>query len=145
MPINTAIRIIIAVAGQTDQFAPPSQYLFVNQTIHLWKLPSSDTGAFALRVSDGRGVRETRLAAVESEALGTLLAQLPSHGMDSKVMSFDGVTFELIVEQAEQSLSFHWQNEDWRYASRSPIEQWERVAAVADYALRLAKETGATP
>jgi hypothetical protein len=54
-------------------------------------------------------------------------------------------TYELTVLQVEQTLSFHWRNDDWRYAPQSPLDKWERVAALADYALSLAKEKGVTP
>jgi hypothetical protein len=138
MPITTTTRIIIALAGQTDQPTPPSQYLFVNRTVRLWELPSADSCAFALRVSEGDNTRESRLSTAESEYLTTLLAQLPSHSMVSEGVSFDGIIYELIVMQAERSLSFNWQNDDWRYTPQSPLDKWERVAAVADYALRLA-------
>ena len=62
------------------------------------------------------------------------------HSMVSQGMSFDGTMYELIVMQAERSLSFYWQNDDWRYAPQSPLNKWERVAAVADYVLSLAKK-----
>ena len=140
MPITTATQIIIALAGQTDKLAPPSRYLMVNQTIRLWELPSADSCAFTLRVSEGGNTREFQLSTVESKQLTTLLAQLPDHSMASEGISFDGIMVKLIVMQAEQSLSFHWQNDDWRYAPQSPLDKWERVAAVADYALSLAKK-----
>jgi hypothetical protein len=138
MPITTTTRIIITLAEQTGQVVPPSQYLIVNQTIHLWELPSADSGAFALRVSEGGDARECQLSAAESEHLAALLAQLPTHSMVSEGMSFDGITYELMIMQAEQTLSFHWRNDDWRYPPQSPLDKWERVAAVADYVLRLA-------
>ena len=138
MPIITTTRIIIALAGQTDQAVPPSQYLIVNRTIHLWELPPAESCAFALRVSEGNNTRESQLSTTESEQLTTLLAQLPAHSMVSQGMSFDGIMYELIIMQAEQTLSFYWQNDDWRYAPQSPLDKWERVAAVADYALKLA-------
>lgn len=140
MPITTTTLIIIALAGQTDQVVPPPQQLMVNQTIHLWQLPPAGSGAFALRVSEGGNTRDAQLSAAESEQLTALLAQLPTHSMVSEGMSFDGITYELTVLQAEQVLSFHWRNEDWRYAPQSPLDKWERVAVVADYALRLAKK-----
>jgi hypothetical protein len=138
MPITTTTRIIITLAGQTDQAVPPSQYLIVNRAIHLWELPSADSCTFALRVSEDGNVREFQLSAVESEQLAALLAQLPTHSMVSEGISFDGITYELEIVQTEQTLSFHWQNDDWRYPSQSPLDKWERVAAVADYVLRLA-------
>jgi hypothetical protein len=91
-------------------------------------------------VSEGGNTRESQLSTVESEQLTTLLAQLPTHGMVSEGMSFDGTMYELIVMQAEQALAFYWQNDDWRYAPQSPLDKWERVAAVADYALSLANK-----
>jgi len=139
VPITTAIRIIIALAGQTDQLAPPSRYLIVQRSIRLWEMPPADSCAFALRVSEGAKARESQLSDAESEHLTTLLAQLPSHSMVSEVASFDGIMYELIVMQAEQPLSFHWQNDDWRHTPQSPLDKWERVAAVADYALSLAE------
>ena len=140
MPITTTTRIIIALAGQTDRLAPTSQYFLTNRTIHLWELPSADSCTFALHVSEGGNARESQLSTAESEHLTTLLAQLPSHSMVSEGVSFDGIMYELIVMQAEQPLSFHWQNDDWRYTPQSPLNKWERVAAVADYVLRLAKK-----
>ena len=140
MPITTATQIIIALAGQTDQPTPPSQYLIVNRTIRLWELPSAESCVFALRVSEGDNTREFQLSTTESEQLTTLLAQLPTHSMVSEGMSFDGTMYELIVMQAEQSLSFYWKNDDWRYAPQSPLDKWERVAALADYALSLANK-----
>ena len=145
MPITTATQIIIVLAGQTDQVVPPSRYLLLNRTIRLWELPSAESCAFALRVSEGGNTREFQLSTTESEQLATLLAQLPTHSMVSQGMSFDGIMYELIVMQAEQSLSFYWQNDDWRYAPQSPLDKWECVAALADYALSLAKKKGETP
>ena len=145
MPITTATQIIIALAGQTDQPTPPSQYLMVNRTIRLWELPPAESCAFALRVSEGDNTREFLLSTTESEQLATLLAQLPTHSMVSEGVSFDGIMYELIVIRAEQTLSFHWQNDDWRYIPQSSLNQWEQVAALADYALRLAKKKGETP
>jgi hypothetical protein len=138
--MTTATQIIIALAEQADQPTPPSQYLIVNRAIRLWELPSAESCAFALRVSEGDNTRKFQLSTVESEQLATLLAQLPTHSMVSQGMSFDGTMYELIVIQAEQTLSFHWQNDDWRYAPQSPLDKWERVAALADYALRLANK-----
>jgi hypothetical protein len=139
MPITTAIRIIITTAGGMDQLAPPAPYLMVSQTVHLWALPSAGSRAFALRVSEGGNARESQLSAAESEHLATLLAHLPSHSMVAPGRSLDGITVELVVMQAEESLSFRWQNDDWRYSPQSPPGQWERVAAVADYAVSLAR------
>ncbi len=140
MPITTATQIIIALAGQTARLASPSQYLITNQAIRIWELPSADTCVFALRVSKGGNTTESQLSTVESEHLTTLLAQLPAHSMVSEERSFDGIMYELIVIQAEQHLSFHWQNDDWRHAPHSPLSQWKPVAALADYVLSLAKK-----
>ena len=139
MPITTTTRIVIALAGQTDRPAPAPQNIMTNRSIRLWELPSADPCAFALRVSEGLKVRESQLSAAESEHLATLLMQLPTRSMAAEVASFDGVMYELIVMQAEQPLSFHWQNDDWRYAPQSPLSKWERVVAVSDYALSLAE------
>jgi hypothetical protein len=140
MPITTTTCIIIALAGQADEAVSPSPQFLVNQTIHLWELPPTGSGAFALRVAEGDNTREIQLSDAESEQLVTLLGQLPAHSMVSDGMSFDGITYELTVMQAEQTLSFHWRNNDWRYAPQSPLDKWERVAAVAAYALNLTKK-----
>jgi hypothetical protein len=140
VPITTATQIIIALAGQTDQPTPSSQYLMANRIIHLWELPTLDSRAFTLRVSEGDNTRELQLSTTESKQLTTLLAQLPTQSMVSEGMSFDGTMYELIIIQPEQTLSFRWKNDDWRYAPQSPLDKWERVAALADYALRLANK-----
>ncbi|MBN1220128.1 MAG: hypothetical protein JXM69_14465 [Anaerolineae bacterium] len=140
MPITTGIQIIIALAGYVDRPAPPWQYLGVSQIIRLVELPSS--GAFTLHVSKGVNTGEAQLSAVESQQLTTLLAQLPSDSMTAEMASFDGIIYELRVLQAEQPLSFHWQNEDWRYDAHSPMDKWKPVAALADYVLKLVKEYG---
>jgi hypothetical protein len=110
----------------------------VNRVIHLWELPSINSCTFALRVSEGDNSREFRLSATESDQLTTFLAQLPTQNMVSEGMSFDGTMYELIIIRPEQTLSFHWKNDDWRYAPQSPLKKWERVAALADYVLKLA-------
>jgi hypothetical protein len=140
MPITTDIQIIITLAGYADQPAPPGQYLGASRIIRLVELQAP--GAFTLRVSEGVNTRETQLSAAESQQLATLLAQLPSDSMTAELASFDGIIYELRVMQTEQSLSFHWQNEDWRYDAHSPADKWKPVAALADYVLKLVKEHG---
>lgn len=144
MPITTTIRIIIALAGQMGRPVPPSQYLLVNQTIYLGQLPPSDTDAFVLHATESGNTSEVRLSTAETEQLTTLLAQLPPHGMVSEEMSFDGLIYEMIVMQKEQPISFHWQNDNWRSSSPDSRPKWERVAALAAYALNLAQKKGAT-
>jgi hypothetical protein len=138
MPITTGIQIIIALAKYADQPAPSSQYLGVSQIIRLLELPTP--GAFTLRVSEGVNTREAQLSTAELQQLNALLAQLPPDSMTAELASFDGVIYELRVMQAEQPLSFHWQNEDWRYDAHHPIGTWKPVAALTDYVLKLVRE-----
>jgi hypothetical protein len=139
VPITTTTQIIISLTGQADEPEALSPYLMVNRAIRLWELPPAESCAFALRVSEGDHTGEFQLSATESEQLTTLLAQLPTHSMDSEGVSFDGVSYELIIMQAELSLFFRWRNNDWQY-TQSPLDKWERVAALADYVLNLAKK-----
>lgn len=116
----------------------------VHQTIQLWPLPSSGSAAFALGASTGGHTREARLSTAESERLTTLLAQLPAHSMAAPASSFDGFTYELMLVRADEFLSFHWQNDDWRFAPQDSRAGWERVAAVVDFILSLVKKRGET-
>lgn len=140
MPITTTVRIIIALAGQMEQPAPSARASWVSQTIYLRELPSPSSGAFALRVSEGDNMGEIQLAAAEAEQFASLLAQLPAHSMALTGMSFDGLTYELMIRQAEQTVTFQWQNDDWRSSPPDSRTTWEHVAALADFALNLAKK-----
>jgi hypothetical protein len=129
MPITTAIRIIITLAEEMDRPVPPASYMMVSQTVHLWALPSAGSRAFGLRVSEGGSARESQLSTAQSEHLATLLAHLPSHSMVAPGRSLDGITVELVMMRAEETLSFGWQNDDWRYVSQSPStsgNEWPR-------------------
>jgi hypothetical protein len=138
MPITTGIQIIILLAGYADRPASSSQHMLVDKTIHLVELPTP--GTFTLHISEGLHTRKAQLSAAEAQQLATLLTQLPPDSMTAELASFDGIIYELDVIQAEKSLSFHWQNEDWRYDAHHPIDKWKPVAALADYVLKLVKE-----
>lgn len=144
MPIAATIRIIVLLTGQVDRPAAPPPEVMAHQTIQIWPLPASGPGAFALRASTGGPTREARLSTVEAERLTTLLAQLPAHGMAAPASSFDGFTYELMIVRADESLSFHWQNDDWRFTPQDSRAGWERVAAVVDFVLSLVKKRGET-
>ena len=140
MPILTGKRIIIVLAEAADRPAPEPRLL--THDTRVVELPPAEFPAFALRITEGVQEREARLSDAESWHLATLLEQLPPQSMTADVRSFDGVTYELVIVQADQPLSFGWQNEDWRYDPDSPKEEWERVAAITDYVLQLAKQEG---
>ena len=144
MPVTTATQIIIDLAGYMQQVASPPSDLLANQIIYLRELPPAGSGAFALRVLVGDNRTETQLSAAEAEQLATLLAQLPAHSMAAPARSFDGVTYELTIRQAEHTLTFHWQNDDWQFSLPDSRPKWERVAALVVYALNLAQKKGAT-
>jgi hypothetical protein len=137
----TSERIVIVLAEAADRPAPEPQFL--TRDTRVSELPLTESPAFILHTIQGVEEREARLSDAESRHLATLLERLPSQSMAAEVRSFDGVTCELVVVQADQTLSFWWQNEDWRYDPDSPKEEWERVDEIADYVLQLA-ETGRT-
>lgn len=141
MPITTGERIIIVLAEAAGRPVPQPR-IMAYRTIRVSELPPAESPAFALHISEGIQEREARLTTAESRHLTTLLEQLPPQSMAAGIASFDGVMYELVVVRAEQTLSFDWQNEDWRYDPHSPNEEWERVAAVADYVLQLVKMAG---
>jgi hypothetical protein len=133
----TGKRIVIVLAQAADRPAPGPRFL--TQDIRVVELLSAESPAFALHVTEGVEEKERQLSTAESRHLATLLEQLPSQSMRAGLHSFDGVTYELMIVQADQTLSFGWHNEDWRYDPDSPKEAWERVAAITDYVLQLAK------
>ena len=132
---------MIVLAEAADYPVPEPQFLTPN--IRVVELTSAESPAFILHITEGVQEREARLSDAESRHLATLLEQLPPQSMTAGLRSFDGVTYKLMVVQADQTLSFGWQNEDWRYDADSPKEEWERVAAITDYVLQLLK-TGRT-
>ena len=138
MPILTGERIIIVLAEAAGRPAPQPR-LMTHLDIRVSELPPAESPAFALHITEGIQEREARLSTAESRHLATLLEQLPPQSIAADLCSFDGIMYEVMVVQADQTLSFHWHNEDWRYDPDSPKEEWERVAAVADYVLRLVK------
>ena len=141
MPIMTSERIVIVLAEAADRPVPEPHFL--TRDTRVSELPATESPAFVLHTTEGVEEREARLSDAESRHLATLLEQLPSQSMAADVRSFDGVTCELVVVQADQTLSFWWQNQDWRYDPDSPKEEWERVEAVADYVFQLVKAGGA--
>jgi len=42
--------------------------------------------------------------------------------------------------QADETLSFQWQNDDWQFSPPDLRSKWERVAAVVDYVLSLTEK-----
>jgi hypothetical protein len=140
MATLTAKRIIIVLAEAADYPAPEPRLL--THDIRVTELPRAESPAFAVHVTAGVQEREARLSDAESRHLATLLEQLPPQSMRAGLYSLDGVTYELVIVQADQSLSFGWHNEDWRYDPDSPKEAWEQVAAITNYVLQLAKREG---
>jgi hypothetical protein len=136
----TAKRIVIVLAKAVDRPTPERRLL--TPDIRVVELPSAESPTFVLHITEGVEEKERRLSTAESRHLATLLEQLPSQSMRAGPRSFDGVTYELMVVQADQILSFGWQNEDWRYDPDSPREAWERVSAIVDYVLELVKTGG---
>ena len=137
MPILTGKRITIVLAEAADYPAPEPRLL--THDIRVVELPPAESPTFVLHTTEGIQEREARLSDAESRHLATLLEQLPPQSMTADIRSFDGVTYELMVVQADQTLSFGWQNEDWRYDPDSPKEAWEQVAAITDYVLQLVR------
>jgi hypothetical protein len=146
MAITTGERIVIVLAEAADR-PIPEPWLLTRLDVRVSELPpaespTAESAAFALHIIEGGQEREARLSDAESRHLVTLLEQLPPQSMTADVRSFDGVIYELVVVRADQTLSFNWQNEDWRHDPQSPKEEWERVAAVTDYVLQLVKMVG---
>ncbi len=145
MPIMTSKRIVIVLAEAADCPLPEPQFMTHDTRVSELpptESPTAESAAFALHTTEGVEEREARLSDAESRHLVTLLEQLPQQSLAAEVRSFDGVTCELVVVQADQTLSFWHQNEDWRYDPDSPKDEWERVAAITDYVFQLVKTRG---
>ena len=136
MPILTGEQIVIVLAEAAGRPVPESEFI-PGLDICVSELSSSDSPAFTLRVTEGGEKREARLSEAESRHLAVLLGRLPAQDMTAPVNSFDGVVHQVVVVRAEQVLAFYWQNDDWRYGPDSLKEDWEGVAALADYVFRL--------
>jgi hypothetical protein len=135
MVMLTGTQIIIIPAEGAHQ---PLPRIMCTRLIRIAEVPEATPRAFALHISDGSNKRDTSLSPEESQHLHALLKALPAQDMAAAAASFDGIVYQMILPQAKTVLYFDWQNEDWKYDTAHPKEEWEAVAAVAAYALNLA-------
>jgi len=132
MAIRTYIQISVVFADAVNLPMPPTQKQAHYLNIRLLELPETNSTCWEMSVSESIMREESQwtasLSSEESQQLSALLGQIPAESMFSKSIIMDGSETEMLVIRADQTRSFRWELDLWRYG-----EAWASVGAVAGF------------